>query len=60
MDPENIGKEKFGVVVLDGGAEAERWLRGGELNTYYYVSTSPLLIYRTSVTQLYKNNNPPK
>ena len=32
----------------------------GGLNTYYYVSTPLLRIYRTSVTQLYKNNNPPK
>ena len=26
MNPENLGKEKFGVVVLDGGAKAEEVL----------------------------------
>ncbi len=31
MDPENIGKEKFGVVVLDGGADAEDVLRWCDL-----------------------------
>jgi len=31
MDPENIGKEKFGVVVLDGGAEAEEVLEWCDL-----------------------------
>ena len=31
MDPENIGKEKFGVVVLDGGKDAEEVLRWCDL-----------------------------
>jgi hypothetical protein len=31
MDPENIGKEKFGVVVLDGGKVAEEVLRWCDL-----------------------------
>nr|QNO43388.1 hypothetical protein PBCIBCPC_00008 [Methanosarcinales archaeon ANME-2c ERB4] len=31
MDPENVGKDKFGVVVLDGGAKAEEVLRWCDL-----------------------------
>nr|AAU83182.1 conserved hypothetical protein [uncultured archaeon GZfos27A8] len=31
MDPENIGEEKFGVVVLDGGAKTEEVLRWCDL-----------------------------
>jgi len=31
MDPENIGKEKFGVVVLDGGTDAEEALEWCDL-----------------------------
>ena len=35
MDPENIGKEKFGVVVLDGGAKAEEVLRWCDSSACY-------------------------
>jgi uncharacterized protein (DUF4213/DUF364 family) len=31
MDPENIGKEKFGAVVLDGSKDAEEVLRWCDL-----------------------------
>ena len=35
MDPANIGKEKFGVVVLDGSTDAEEVLKWYDSSACY-------------------------